>query len=96
MELTNVEWKTLYEILKLADYDWKRQHRQNDNRDNGKNDYNWLRGALPNEGCGLLVAARPAEDGGVPTRFVGACATPRLRPIATSWTPTTAPSDARQ
>jgi [CysO sulfur-carrier protein]-S-L-cysteine hydrolase len=31
----------------------------------------WLRGALPNEGCGLLVAARTAEDGGAPTRFVG-------------------------
>jgi len=31
----------------------------------------WLRGALPNEGCGLLVSDRGAEDGGVPTRFVG-------------------------
>lgn len=31
----------------------------------------WLRGALPNEGCGLLVADRTAEDGGVPTRFIG-------------------------
>ena len=31
----------------------------------------WLRGALPNEGCGLLVASRTPEDGGVPTRFVG-------------------------
>ena len=31
----------------------------------------WLRGALPNEGCGLLVADRVAADGGVPTRFVG-------------------------
>ena len=31
----------------------------------------WLRGALPNEGCGVLVADRSAEDGGVPTRFVG-------------------------
>jgi proteasome lid subunit RPN8/RPN11 len=31
----------------------------------------WLRGALPNEGWGILVAARTAEDGGVPTRFVG-------------------------
>ena len=31
----------------------------------------WLRGALPNEGCGLLVSDRTAEDGGVPTRFVG-------------------------
>ena len=31
----------------------------------------WLRAALPNEGCGVLVADRPAEDGGVPSRFVG-------------------------
>jgi proteasome lid subunit RPN8/RPN11 len=31
----------------------------------------WLREALPNEGCGLLVADRPALDGGVPDRFVG-------------------------
>jgi [CysO sulfur-carrier protein]-S-L-cysteine hydrolase len=31
----------------------------------------WLRGALPNEGCGLLVSDRVAEEGGVPTRFVG-------------------------
>ena len=31
----------------------------------------WLRGALPNEGCGLLVSDRTPEDGGVPTRFVG-------------------------
>ncbi len=31
----------------------------------------WLRGALPNEGCGLLVADRTAENGGVPSRFVG-------------------------
>jgi proteasome lid subunit RPN8/RPN11 len=31
----------------------------------------WLRGALPNEGCGLLVADRPAEEGGLPRRFVG-------------------------
>jgi proteasome lid subunit RPN8/RPN11 len=31
----------------------------------------WLRGALPNEGCGLLVAERIAREGGVPTRFVG-------------------------
>ena len=31
----------------------------------------WLRGAMPNEGCGLLVSERHAEDGGVPTRFVG-------------------------
>ena len=31
----------------------------------------WLRGALPDEGCGLLVADRVAEEGGVPTRFVG-------------------------
>ena len=31
----------------------------------------WLRGALPNEGCGLLVSDRYAEDGGLPSRFVG-------------------------
>jgi proteasome lid subunit RPN8/RPN11 len=31
----------------------------------------WLRGALPDEGCGLLVSDRPAEDGGPPRRFVG-------------------------
>ena len=31
----------------------------------------WLRSAAPNEGCGVLVADRTAEDGGVPTRFVG-------------------------
>jgi proteasome lid subunit RPN8/RPN11 len=31
----------------------------------------WLRGALPNEGCGLVVSDRWAEDGGLPTRFVG-------------------------
>jgi proteasome lid subunit RPN8/RPN11 len=31
----------------------------------------WCRGGLPNEACGLLVAERVAEDGGVPTRFVG-------------------------
>ena len=31
----------------------------------------WLRAALPNEGCGVLIAPRVAEDGGVPTRFVG-------------------------
>lgn len=31
----------------------------------------WLRGALPNEGCGLLVADRIAAEGGVPSRFVG-------------------------
>ena len=31
----------------------------------------WLRGALPNEGWGILVAQRTAEDGGVPTLFVG-------------------------
>jgi proteasome lid subunit RPN8/RPN11 len=29
------------------------------------------REALPNEGCGVLVANRVAEDGGLPTRFVG-------------------------
>ena len=31
----------------------------------------WLRGALPNEGCGLLISDRLPEDGGVPSRFVG-------------------------
>ncbi len=31
----------------------------------------WLRAARPNEGWGLLVADRAAEDGGVPDRFVG-------------------------
>ncbi len=31
----------------------------------------WLRAAVPNEGCGVLVAGAVAEDGGVPTRFVG-------------------------
>lgn len=31
----------------------------------------WLRAALPNEGCGLLVSERIAEDGGLPRRFVG-------------------------
>jgi proteasome lid subunit RPN8/RPN11 len=31
----------------------------------------WLRGALPDEGCGLLVSDRSAEDGGLPRRFVG-------------------------
>ena len=31
----------------------------------------WLRSAAPNEGCGVLVAKAFAEDGGVPTRFVG-------------------------
>ena len=31
----------------------------------------WLRAAAPNEGCGVLVAGRIAEDGGVPSRFVG-------------------------
>ena len=31
----------------------------------------WLRAAAPNEGCGVLVASAVAEDGGVPTRFVG-------------------------
>ena len=31
----------------------------------------WLRAAAPNEGCGVLVAERVAEDGGVPNRFVG-------------------------
>lgn len=31
----------------------------------------WLRGGLPNEGCGLLIGSRLAEDGGAPIRFVG-------------------------
>ena len=31
----------------------------------------WLRSAAPNEGCGVLVARAVAEDGGVPSRFVG-------------------------
>lgn len=31
----------------------------------------WLRSAAPNEGCGVLVAPATAEEGGVPTRFVG-------------------------
>ncbi|MFV2063314.1 MAG: Mov34/MPN/PAD-1 family protein [Chloroflexota bacterium] len=31
----------------------------------------WLRGGLPNEGCGVLVGDRVAEDGGLPTRFEG-------------------------
>lgn len=31
----------------------------------------WLRGGLPNEGCGVLIGTRSAEDGGAPTRFVG-------------------------
>jgi len=31
----------------------------------------WLRGGLPNEGCGVLVGDRLAEDGGAPTRFEG-------------------------
>lgn len=31
----------------------------------------WLREALPNEGCGVLVSERVAEDGGLPSRFVG-------------------------
>ncbi len=31
----------------------------------------WLRAALPNEGCGVLVSDRVAEDGGLPGRFVG-------------------------
>lgn len=31
----------------------------------------WLRSAAPNEGCGVLIAPTVAEDGGVPTRFVG-------------------------
>lgn len=31
----------------------------------------WLRGALPNEGCGLLVSDQVAKEGSVPSRFVG-------------------------
>jgi proteasome lid subunit RPN8/RPN11 len=31
----------------------------------------WMRAALPNEGCGLLVADRVAAQGGQPSRFVG-------------------------
>jgi proteasome lid subunit RPN8/RPN11 len=31
----------------------------------------WMRGALPNEGCGVLVSDREPEDGGLPSRFVG-------------------------
>ncbi len=31
----------------------------------------WLTSALPNEGCGVLVSDRVAEDGGLPSRFVG-------------------------
>jgi len=31
----------------------------------------WLDAARPNEGWGVLVAARMAEDGGVPERFIG-------------------------
>jgi [CysO sulfur-carrier protein]-S-L-cysteine hydrolase len=31
----------------------------------------WLRGGLPNEGCGVLIGRRVAEDGGAPSRFVG-------------------------
>jgi proteasome lid subunit RPN8/RPN11 len=31
----------------------------------------WLRAALPNEGCGVLVADRTAGEGGIPSRFVG-------------------------
>jgi proteasome lid subunit RPN8/RPN11 len=31
----------------------------------------WCRAGLPNEACGLLVGLRVAEDGGIPTRFVG-------------------------
>jgi proteasome lid subunit RPN8/RPN11 len=38
----------------------------------------WCRGGLPNEACGLLVAERVAEHGGVPSRFVG------LRNVAAS------------
>ena len=31
----------------------------------------WCRAGLPNEACGLLVGQRFAEDGGIPTRFIG-------------------------
>jgi proteasome lid subunit RPN8/RPN11 len=31
----------------------------------------WCRDGLPNEACGLLVGSSFAEDGGVPTRFIG-------------------------
>jgi proteasome lid subunit RPN8/RPN11 len=30
----------------------------------------WARAGLPNEACGLMAAQRPAEEGGVPTRFI--------------------------
>ena len=40
----------------------------------------WCRDGLPNEACGLLVGAALAEDGGVPSRFMGS-ATPPPRPI---------------
>jgi [CysO sulfur-carrier protein]-S-L-cysteine hydrolase len=30
----------------------------------------WAQNGLPNEACGLLAAARVAEDGGAPTRFI--------------------------
>jgi proteasome lid subunit RPN8/RPN11 len=38
----------------------------------------WCRDGLPNEACGLLVGPRPAEDGGIPNRFIG------LRNVAAS------------
>jgi [CysO sulfur-carrier protein]-S-L-cysteine hydrolase len=31
----------------------------------------WTRAGLPNEACGLLAAPLTAEDGGIPTRFLG-------------------------
>jgi proteasome lid subunit RPN8/RPN11 len=31
----------------------------------------WARAGLPSEACGLLAAPATAEDGGVPTRFLG-------------------------
>jgi proteasome lid subunit RPN8/RPN11 len=31
----------------------------------------WCRDGLPNEACGLLVGPRFAEDGGIPSRFIG-------------------------
>lgn len=30
----------------------------------------WARQGYPDEACGLLTAARPAEDGGIPSRFL--------------------------
>jgi [CysO sulfur-carrier protein]-S-L-cysteine hydrolase len=33
--------------------------------------FDWCRGGLPNEACGLLAADRVAGDGGVPASFIG-------------------------